>query len=95
MNTTTKLVFSSILLAAFIFLTLISVLQVFAEEEQNHRVVILGIDSNSIISNQYHLEQVDTIIAILSTIKQGDDFYFMPMDSPGNYIGPYRAGNPI
>ena len=35
---------------------------------------------------------VDSIIGIMSTIRQGDDFYLMTMDSPENYIGPYRAG---
>ena len=93
MNTTTKLVFSSIILAAFLFLTLASVAQIFADEKLDNRVVILGIDTKSISSNQYHSDQIDTIIGLMSTINKGDDFYFMPMDAPSNYIGPYRAGN--
>ena len=93
MNTTTKLVFSSIILAAFLFLTLVSIAQVFADDELDNRVVILGIDTKSISSNQYNADQIDTIIGLMSTINQGDDFYFMPMDAPSNYIGPYRAGN--
>ena len=93
MNTTNKLVFSSIILASFLFLTLTSVTQVFADEELDNRVVILGIDIKSISSNQYHADQIDTVIGLMSTINKGDDFYFMPMDAPNNYIGPYRAGN--
>ena len=93
MNTTTKLVFSSIILAAFLFLTPVGIAQVFADDELDNRVVILGIDTKSISSNQYNADQIDTIIGLMSTINQGDDFYFMPMDAPSNYIGPYRAGN--
>ena len=85
MNTTNKLVFSSIILASFLFLTLTSVAQVFADEELDNRVVILGIDIKSISSNQYHADQIDTVIGLMSTINKGDDFYFMPMDAPVSY----------
>ena len=93
MNTTTKLVFSSIMLAAFLFLTPTTVNQVFADEGLDNRIVIIGIDTKSISSKQHHIDQIDTIIGLMSTINKGDDFYFMPMDEPSNYIGPYRAGN--
>lgn len=94
MNTTSKIVFSCIVLIAFVFASLNSVIQISADQnaQSDHRIVILGIDSNSVVSKESHMEMVDSIIGIMSTIKQGDDFYLMTMDSPANYIGPYRAG---
>ena len=94
MNTTSKIALSCIVLLAFVFASFNSVIQIYADQnvKSDHRVVILGIDSNSVVSKESHMEMVDSLIGIMSTIKQGDDFYLMPMDSPANYIGPYRAG---
>ena len=94
MNTPSKIAFSCIVLIAFVFASFNSVIQISADQnaQSNHRIVILGIDSNSVVFKESHIEMVDSIIGIMSTIKQGDDFYLMPMDSPANYIGPYRAG---
>ncbi|MQG67013.1 MAG: hypothetical protein FI704_08005 [SAR202 cluster bacterium] len=94
MNTTSKIVLSCIVLIVFVFASFNSVIQIYADQnvKSDHRVVILGIDSNSVVSKESHMEMVDSLIGIMSTIKQGDDFYLMTMDSPGNYIGPYRAG---
>ncbi|SVB01999.1 uncharacterized protein METZ01_LOCUS154853, partial [marine metagenome] len=94
MNTTSKIALSCIVLIAFVFASFNSVIQIYADQnvKSDHRVVILGIDSNSVVSKESHMEMVDSLIGIMSTIKQGDDFYLMTMDSPANYIGPYRAG---
>ena len=94
MNTTNKIVLSCIGLVIFVFASFHSVIQISADQngQSNHRIVILGIDSNSVVSKESHMEMVDSIIGIMSTIRQGDDFYLMTMDSPENYIGPYRAG---
>ena len=94
MNTTSKIALSCIVLLAFVFASFNSVIQIYADQnvKSDHRVVILGIDSNSVVSKESHMEMVDSLIGIMSTINQGDDFYLMPMDSPANYIGPYRAG---
>ena len=81
------------MLAAFLFLTPTTVNQVFADEGLDNRIVIIGIDTKSISSKQHNIDQIDTIIGLMSTINKSDDFYFMPMDEPSNYIGPYRAGN--
>ena len=94
MNTTNKIVLSCIGLIIFVFASFHSVIQISADQngQSDHRIVILGIDSNSVVSKESHMEMVDSIIGIMSTIRQGDDFYLMTMDSPENYIGPYRAG---
>ena len=94
MNTTSKIIFGCFIFIAFVFAWPSSVKQISADQnaQSDHRIVILGLDSNSVVSKESHMEMVDSIIGIMSTIKQGDDFYLMPMDSPGNYIGPYRAG---
>lgn len=94
MNTKIKLVFNFFILAMFALILFFSVTQVFANSEgqSDHRIVILSIDTNSMVSQEEYLEKITSIVGIMSTINQGDDFYFMPMNSPGNYLGPYRAG---
>ena len=94
MSTTNKILLSCIGLIIFVFTSSHSLIQISADQngQSDHRIIILGIDSNSVVSNKTHMEMVDSIIGTMSTIRQGDDFYLMTMDSPDNYIGPYRAG---
>ena len=94
MSTTNKTLLSCIGLIIFVFTSSHSLIQISADQngQSDHRIIILGIDSNSVVSKKTHMEMVDSIIGTMSTIRQGDDFYLMTMDSPDNYIGPYRAG---
>ncbi|HBR65560.1 MAG TPA: hypothetical protein DEA18_07150, partial [Dehalococcoidia bacterium] len=76
MNTTSKIIFGCFIFIAFVFASLSSVKQISADQnaQSDHRIVILGLDSNSVVSKKSHMEMVDSIIGIMSTIKQGDDF---------------------
>ena len=96
MDTTNKLVFQCFLLiVAFAIISLITVKPIFSDDANplSRQVVILAEDTNSVVSEESHMQMVDSIIGIMSKTENDDDFYLMPMNSPTDLIGPYRTGD--
>ncbi len=55
------------------------------------RLVVLSIDSN-VVTDKTGSGLTKSLIALLSDLRHGDDFYLSVMNKPGSYIGPYTFG---
>ena len=69
MDTTNKLVFQGFLLiVAFVIMSLITVKPIFSDDANplRRQVVILAVDTNSVVSEESHMQMVDSLIGIMS-----------------------------
>ncbi len=56
------------------------------------RLVILTLDMDSTVKES-NVSIIKSLVGLLSTLREDDDFYLSTMDSPENYYGPFRAGD--
>ncbi len=62
------------------------------KDTSEHRLVILTLDMDSTVKES-NVSVIKSLVGLLSTLRQNDDFYLSTMDSPETYYGPFRAGD--
>ncbi|HAE34080.1 MAG TPA: hypothetical protein DCF86_09535 [Dehalococcoidia bacterium] len=62
------------------------------KDTSEHRLVILTLDMDSTVKES-NVGVIKSLVGLLSTLRQNDDFYLSTMDSPETYYGPFRAGD--